>query len=112
MMRLIDADALEKYIFDSWGGDPAEWTDMKGWDPARADVCMLKRLRDAPTVDVVPVVRCKDCKHRPIITPGRYINRFDIEFPDDTCPCDCDDPFYRWYPADDFFCAKGEHKEV
>ena len=56
-MRLIDADAMEKTILDFWGCDPAYCMDLNGWDPARADVCTLERLKNAPTVDAVPVVR-------------------------------------------------------
>ena len=48
-MRLIDADALmeiyAKYEFTSDMGDAMEILD------------------NAPTVDVVPVIRCKDCKY-------------------------------------------------
>lgn len=47
-MRLIDADALVKALNESGV-------------PYRADV---QEVLDAqPTVDAVPVVRCKDCKH-------------------------------------------------
>ena len=47
-MRLIDADALKKHY--AW------WEDDK------------QKLFDSivdqqPTVDAVPVIRCKDCKH-------------------------------------------------
>lgn len=55
------------------------------------------------------VVRCKDCKHRPI-KPNDYENGFDLEFPDGKCPCQCDDGWYSWYPPDDWFCANGKHK--
>jgi hypothetical protein len=45
-MRLIDADKLD-------------W-----WYKGRP----IRRVIDeAPTVDAVPVVRCKDCKHRELI---------------------------------------------
>ena len=43
--RLIDADAL------NWGTCPTYGKLVKAW------------LDDAPTVDAVEVVRCKDCKH-------------------------------------------------
>lgn len=56
-MRLIDADAMEKTILDFWGCDPAYCMDLNGWDPAMADVCTLERLKNAPTVDAVPVRR-------------------------------------------------------
>lgn len=52
-----------------------------------------------PRIDAVPVVRCKDCKHRE--------NR---EW-DSPCPCVCADSWYSWMPEDDWFCANGERKE-
>ena len=55
-IRLIDANALLKAIeseYDLNYGeiplDPIKFADM---------------VKDAPTIDAVPVVRCKDCKHR------------------------------------------------
>lgn len=48
MSRLIDADALKETVknerFSGWGN------------------CCVE-IDDAPTVDAVQVVRCKDCKH-------------------------------------------------
>ena len=55
---------------------------------------------------IIPV-RCKNCKHRPYDEEGYGISE-DLVFPDDVCPFQCDDPWYSQYPADDFFCAKGE----
>lgn len=45
-MRLIDADALKQAVNERYH-DP--WIDML--------------IRNATTVDAVPVVRCKDCKY-------------------------------------------------
>ena len=59
---------------------------------------------------LVFVVRCKDCKHRPI-KPDCYENGFDLEFPDGKCPCLCADGWYSWFPSDDWFCADGELKD-
>ena len=57
------------------------------------------------------IVRCKDCKHRPI-KPNDYENGFDLKFPDNKCPCqNGDDGWYSWYPADNWFCPDGERKE-
>lgn len=69
-------------------------------------------LRGVIIVDAVPVVRCKDCKHRPIIPEGfdKSCGGIDLEFPDDECPCKCVDGWYSWYPPDDFFCARGKQK--
>lgn len=55
-------------------------------------------------------VRCKDCKHRPIM-PDDHTDGFDLKFPDAKCPCQCDDGWYSWYPQDDWFCADGERQE-
>lgn len=49
-MRLIDADALDMYErLKSYYGDA--WRDAQ------------EEIDNAPTVDAVPVIRCKDCKY-------------------------------------------------
>ena len=60
---------------------------------------------EKPTV-IQELVRCKDCKHKPTGT-----NRDDLEFPDDKCPCQCEDYWYSWKPADDWYCGNGEQKD-
>lgn len=64
---------------------------------------IYEMVEDALTIDVV---RCKDCKHKPT---GTGVNH-DIEFPDDVCPCQCEDYWYSWMPQDDFFCKWGRKK--
>lgn len=49
-MRLIDADALINTLGVS-----------------DEDIDFREIIGDAPTIDAVPVVRCKDCKYRGII---------------------------------------------
>ena len=49
MSRLIDADKLERQEY--WGN---EWC---------FDYVDAEDIDNAPTVDAVEVVRCKDCKH-------------------------------------------------
>lgn len=93
-MRLIDADALIKAL------NLAEWFNLADFNEA------VYTVRKAQPVDAVPVVRCKDCKHRPTGT-----NRDDLEFPDDKCPCQCEDYWYSWKPSDDWFCENGERKD-
>ena len=57
------------------------------------------------------VVRCKDCKHKPIIPEGEGTVGY-LEFPKGSqCPCQ-GDMDYSWYPGDDWFCANGEREEV
>lgn len=64
---------------------------------------IFRRFKKLSSTDAIQVVRCKDCKHRPTGT-----NRDDLEFPDDICPCKCEDYWYSWKPADDWFCGNGE----
>ena len=83
-MRLIDADALialiKKRIKNSM---------IIGW------LCSI--IRDAPTIDAVPVVRCKDC-----------IRRYDT----DECPmCFLIAGKYYEYTNENGFCDRGERKE-
>ena len=67
-MRLIDADALialiKKRIKNSM---------IIGW------LCSI--IRDAPTIDAVPVVRCKDCKY----WEHGDCYRLELSRPDDFC---------------------------
>ena len=70
--RLIDANALIK---DANADGAYGYVDAK-------------QIADAPTVDAVEVVRCKDCKHR---------------YSDSWCEYVDDD--------DNFYCAIGERKE-
>ena len=71
-MRLIDADAL---MYEANSDGAYGYVDAK-------------QIADAPTVDAVEVVRCKDCKHR---------------YSDSWCEYVDDD--------DNFYCAIGERKE-
>lgn len=50
-MRLIDADAADVERICCYYGDNCRIEDVLEW------------LDDQPTVDAVPVVRCKDCIH-------------------------------------------------
>lgn len=95
-MRLIDADELPKYT---------------GYALSASDVAIA--VENAPTVDAVPVVRCKYCKHRPT-KPDDYnpitTDGFALEFPDEKCPCQCGDGWYSKYPDDDWYCPIGERE--
>lgn len=60
--RLIDANALLR-IYKKWIPQlslPEDEGDLRG-----VETCIAV-LEDAPTVDAVEVVRCKDCKHMEI----------------------------------------------
>jgi len=97
-MRLIDADAL----IDHLRKDPL--------------FCCVEQygitgvIEAAPTIDAVTVVRCKDCKYRPIDT-GTHQYGHELEFPNEyKCPCQCGDNWYSWMPDDEWFCANGERR--
>ena len=86
-MRLIDADAL---IADSCRDCPEELRKRCKTEPACADT---KFLFEIPTVDAVPVVRCKDCKK---LGTGE-------------CPME---QAYPWISTDsDDFCSYGERRD-
>lgn len=61
-------------------------------------------------VEFAKVIRCKGCKHRPIVIDAEG-NGFDYDFPDERCPCQCEDGWYNWMPRDEWYCANGERKE-
>ena len=63
MARLIDADALQLEP-DPWGGmNGVLFLGRNGGKTMAMVQSALKRMiDDAPTIDAVPVVRCKDCK--------------------------------------------------
>ena len=56
-MRLIDADALKKDVGKLW-----EQMDDVDFGELVRD--FWKVLNHYPTIDAVPVVRCKDCEYR------------------------------------------------
>ena len=89
-MRLIDADALKKELH-TWDMQdlylPVHFEDM---------------IDDAPTVDAVQVVRCKDCEHW-----KREENQVG-EIGDDYFCAFGQNKSYR----EDFFCADGERKNA
>lgn len=68
-MRLIDGDKLERQEY--WGNERCfDYVDAEDID-------------NAPTVDAVPVVRCKDCKHE--FGGSCIICGFQKRKPDDFC---------------------------
>ena len=69
-------------------------------------------IDEQPTADVAEVVRCKECRHRPLMVDGDVkdpnYNESDLH-EDYTCPYLCyEDEFYNCMPSDDGFCSCGE----
>ena len=63
--------------------------------------------------ELVEIVRCKNCIHRPIVDPDRLRGvdppKNIMGWDDYTCPClNEEDGWYSWNPGDDFFCKYGE----
>ena len=82
MSRLIDADKFERQEY--WGNERCfDYVDAEDID-------------NAPTVDAVPVVRCKDCKHSWEDLGGLTCSH-------GVC-VDC-------VVLGDFYCANGERKK-
>ena len=92
MTRLIDADALKEGIAElkrsPWYNNETIPSIHAGIKEA-VEVVELLCIDKAPTVDAVPVIRCKDCKHSSIsatfeprlgeIEPAGYICRLHRE---------------------------------
>lgn len=86
--RLIDADRALEIVRDQGIAHPSAY---------HLTNYATLILREAPTIDAVPVVRCKDC-----------IRRYDT----DECPmCFLIEGKYYDYTNENGFCDRGERKE-
>ena len=73
---------------------------------------IINEVAKVSSDNLVEVVRCKDCKHRPIDTQEEG-NGFDYDFPEEYgCPGYCDDGYYSQRFKDDFYCACGERADT
>ena len=92
-MRLIDADDLAAKIMI----DAPDYLDG-GSSITKAFIMAMVKTRSAtPTIDAVPVTRCKDCKHY------RYYGLAN----DTVSECTMN---YCENPDGDWFCADGERR--
>ncbi len=87
-MRLIDADRLFEVID---GNVPAPYEDSR-----EAKEECLREIDEALTIDAVPVIRCKDCKHHDEGENFIYCWALQTKCPDDP----------------EFFCKYGKRKEI
>lgn len=85
MSRLIDADELLKDNIHIVGGIRTTSGKIQN-----IDAIQTSAIENAPTVDAVEVVRCKDCEH---YCDGTW--------------CDINEDYFE----DDDFCSYGERKE-
>lgn len=82
--RLIDAEALRQEI------------DGCDFDSQTDKLTICQQIREAPTVDAVPVVRCRECKHSYESISG---------------PCCSFGPCVDTIMSPDGFCSYGEREE-
>nr|DAI09960.1 MAG TPA: hypothetical protein [Caudoviricetes sp.] len=91
-MRLIDADkAIGRYY--------AEWEKQDISDGAQDRDWLKQCIDEAPTIDAVPVVRCRECKHYKDL--GTYYRLMDCTHRDGLTN-----------PDEDDFCSYGQRKET
>lgn len=88
----------------------------------------LENVQEYEILSVDPLVRCRECKHRPVKSPDKN-GRLWITAPknynedclsafapavgeyDLTCPYLCEDPYYNMMPDDNYYCSKGVRKD-
>lgn len=96
-MRLIDADRLTKQCKEITAEEWNQQACPYSW--AYAYENFIDDIEEQPTIDAVPVVRCKDCKWAEDTGPtGLY--------------CNHPDGRNTIYCLPDEFCNCGERKEI
>lgn len=88
-MRLIDADMLPVH--------KAYCVDEAGWG-ANFYVVDKSDIDNAPTIDAVPVVRCKDCKH--------FVHCEEVDGVSWTGFCN----YGAFHTDEEDFCSRGERR--
>lgn len=114
-MKLINADALKQDVLALPNCD-------NGFSDTY-DKSLIIGLIDEQ--DAVLIVRCKDCRYKPIEKNYTCVAKKKdgtvrttwvetiIESPINPSPCPCinqDDKYYSWVPNDDWYCKEGKLK--
>lgn len=101
-MRPINAETFPNKLkemmiqIDKNGGKPEEDWFLYGFDEFVLALDVIDLVKEMPTVDAVPVVRCKNC---------RYFNKYGFKLEYTECThFDCD-------VSEDGYCAWGETKD-
>lgn len=96
-MRLIDGDQMAVDETEAYMEAQAQVKDL---GLLRANMLvhakLQKLLADAPTVDAVPVVRCRECIH------------FDPDDEDGLC---CNETKAMLWPDEDDYCSYGQRRD-
>jgi len=101
MADLIDREALLKELATHFNKVDGKTLYHPSMSLAMHDV------RNAPAVDAVEVVRCKDCEHGIKDDDGLYQCILGAEYDEETGMYF---GFNAWY-TEDFFCAHGERRK-
>lgn len=92
-MRLIDGNEfIRKLTLDTSKGFYGEFMD--GSEVAYTSREIDNAIENAPTIDAVPVVRCRECKY----WLGEHV-----------CDLDCN---HETHTGPDDFCSRGQRKEA
>ena len=92
-MRPIDADALTKDLTYDFTGHPLHGNMKTSMGNIRAMILAQ------PTIEAVPVVRCRDCRNR-------YTTKCAMNY-------ECSECGWQWdWTTDDGFCSSGQRKEA
>lgn len=99
-MRLIDVDELKAdyHMADDCKDCETGYRSCE-YDRIYSKMDFCGWLDDAPTVDAVEVVRCRDCKYARMTVKGEC-KYCDIWSPDEAA-----------YMDGDYYCASGERKD-
>ena len=110
-MRLIDADALKQKLLAERDAIPLTYTERYGFgvefpssfgQARRGGVkTALRCMEQTPTIDAVPVVRCRDCKHYTYPRCGYGICKIHSDGGSSEAV----------YMCDNDFCSYGERKD-
>lgn len=92
-MRLIDADAIKI----NYGG----LAHIGPYDYEEISKYYLDQIKKQPTVDAVPVVRCRECAHYKICDEWESGNRM---------LCEIHHHSYLDHDGDNHFCSWGQRK--
>ena len=101
-MRLIDADQMAVDESEAYMSAQVQITEDLKWLVNFAAHSKIQRLiADTPTVDAVPAVRCRDCKHA-----RKSEDAFDWDGVTPLCECNYSRQPNRWHE----YCSYGERK--
>ena len=95
MARLIDADALGIGLCNPDAFPVQNRGYCAGWNG------VIRLIEDAPTIDAVPVVRCKDCRYWGGVTYGYVCSRWSAPLAG-----------FKTCTKPEGFCADGERRRV